>query len=108
MKETKKTGLKQIGFMQGAVIVYSFCGVFQKLAARYPMISIQFLWLLHWHFICVCDLVADDSAQSSAHYSIQQSCCCNDMELGVECALVQGEHFVESNRRRDCYLLWCL
>ena len=43
MKETKKTGLKQIGFMQGAVIVYSFCGVFQKLAARYPMISIQFL-----------------------------------------------------------------
>lgn len=43
MNETKKAGIKQIGFMQGAVIVYSFCGVFQKLAAQYPMISIQFL-----------------------------------------------------------------
>lgn len=39
----KKIGVKQIAFMQGAVIVYSFCGVFQKLASGYPMISIQFL-----------------------------------------------------------------
>lgn len=39
----KKTRIGQIGFMQGAVIVYSFSGVFQKLASRYPMISIHFL-----------------------------------------------------------------
>ena len=43
MDDKKKAGIGQIGFMQGAVIVYSFSGVFQKLASRYPMISIQFL-----------------------------------------------------------------
>lgn len=43
MTKTNKAGIKQIGFMQGAVIVYSFCGVFQKLAARYPMLSTGFL-----------------------------------------------------------------
>ena len=43
MDDKEKAGIGQIGFMQGTVIVYSFSGVFQKLASRYPMISIQFL-----------------------------------------------------------------
>lgn len=43
MAKSNKAGIKQIGFMQGAVIVYSFCGVFQKLASRYPMLSVNFL-----------------------------------------------------------------
>ncbi len=43
MNNTNRAGMKLIGFMQGAVIIYSFCGVFQKLAARYSMLSIQFL-----------------------------------------------------------------
>ena len=58
MDDKKKAGIGQIGFMQGAVIVYSFSGVFQKLASRYPMISIQ--------FICICSFVADDFAQGPA------------------------------------------
>lgn len=41
--DKRKIGVKRIAFMQGAVIVYSFCGVFQKLASGYPMISVQFL-----------------------------------------------------------------
>lgn len=45
MKEDKKSGLKLILFIQGAVIVYSFCGVFQKLAAQHSMLSIEFLLL---------------------------------------------------------------
>ena len=71
MDDKKKAGIGQIGFMQGAVIVYSFSGVFQKLASRYPMISIQFLLFYGCsigilNFICICSFVADDFAQGPA------------------------------------------
>jgi drug/metabolite transporter (DMT)-like permease len=38
-----KSAWKWILFMQGAVIVYSFCGVFQKMAANQSMLSWRFI-----------------------------------------------------------------
>ena len=43
MKGISSKSLIQTLFVQGAVIVYSFCGVFQKLAAGYPTLSIRFI-----------------------------------------------------------------
>ncbi len=37
--------LKQFSIIQGAVMVYSFCGVFQKLASRHPFLSWSFILL---------------------------------------------------------------
>ena len=39
-----KYGFRDILFIQGAVIIYSFCGVFQKLAGRHPMLSWPFVF----------------------------------------------------------------
>ena len=41
--EVKKTGWKELLLIHAAVIVYSFCGVFQKLAGGYPTLSLMFL-----------------------------------------------------------------
>ena len=41
--DKQKVGLKQIAFIQMAVFVYSFCGVFQKFASREETLSLLFL-----------------------------------------------------------------
>lgn len=69
MDDKEKAGIGQIGFMQGTVIVYSFSGVFQKLASRYPedFHSVSaVLWMLYRNFICICSFMADDFAQGPA------------------------------------------
>lgn len=43
---SSKTGIRQIAFIQAAVFVYSFCGVFQKFAAQQETFSLRFF--LFW------------------------------------------------------------
>lgn len=43
MSQTSNSQLKQILMLQGAIFLYSFCGVFQKNAARYPVLSKEFI-----------------------------------------------------------------
>lgn len=50
--DKKKRSIGQVGFIQGAVVIYSFSGVFQKLASRYPMLSLRF-FLLYGCSLCV-------------------------------------------------------
>lgn len=45
MESKGKAGFLRIAAIQGAVMIYSFCGVFQKMAARYPMVSFKFFLL---------------------------------------------------------------
>ena len=108
MDDKEKAGIGQIGFMQGTVIVYSFSGVFQKLASRYPMISIQFLlfygcsigilfvYAVLWQMIL--RKVPLTTAYSNRAVSMIWS-------MGMECTAVSREYQLESDPRCDSDLL---